>query len=339
MPANSAAAALRGAIRAEAPQRPGVYTFRGSDGRPLYVGKSVNLQARMLSYLAPGQTARDSRIRHLAHAIRGFEYRETQSELLALLLEDALIKQLDPPANTRQRDYRERVYLLLTDDPFPALRVVDGLGPNGGELYGPVKDRFFAGRLVELLRDRFRLRHCTDPVPHRRSSAFDLGLCRGPCRGVVTESAYGEGVDRARRFLGGEGTWLEAQISNEMAERAARYEFEAAAALRETLDFVCRFKRRQRFASRFLEKLLEVRDAGGGGRGPWSFRFRRGELESIESPDGGPTLSIPPELGEPVTDSRWMLDRAEIVFHWLGRTALTGTRDHSRAPALRPEVV
>lgn len=316
MPLNSSREMLAVEVRRDVPERPGVYTWLDARGACLYVGKSVNLRSRMLSYLAPSATAPDARMRRLAFSVRGFTIRETEGELLALLLEDALIKQLNPPHNERQRDYRERRYLLLTHDPYPACLVVEAPGARPGALFGPFKDRHLAARVLAVVTDEFGLRACTDAQPYRRSLRFDLGLCTGPCRGAVNETVYAETAARTAAFLAGDDAWIGARLEEAIAAAVADLEFERAALLRERRAFCTRFAQRQRFANAFRDGQVTVAEPATGLR----YRFEHAALVAV-SRSGGGQVEVPPELRDPPVELRHVLDRAGVVLEWTRRAA------------------
>ena len=305
---------LRERVLAEAPGRPGVYTWLGADGDVLYVGKSVNLQRRMLSYLTDRAAGPKSRQRHLSFAIEDFRFQETRGELLALLLEDAVIKRLGPRHNVRQRDFLERRYLLLTDDPFPTCIIVEGPSARPGTLFGPFKDQYFVAGLIELIGDDFGLRTCAARQPFRRSARFDLGTCPGPCRGAIFIEQYFQVVGRVRAFLAGDGSWVETRLVEQMEAAAAALEFERAAEVREQLAFCRRFADRQRFLSQFQHGRVLVNEDSSG----LVYSFERGRLRSLGH--GKCELALPPELSEPVGDPRFLLDRANVVYTWAQRS-------------------
>lgn len=306
--------ALRLAVREAVPDRPGVYTWLGQGGEKLYIGKSRALKTRMLSYLHPGNLRPDARLRHLAQAITAFEWKETQGELLALLLEDALIKKLNPRHNERQKDYRERAYVLLTDDLFPALLVAGGESRRAGTLYGPFKDEYFARELVQLLTDALALRACTDAEPWRRSARYDLGQCPGPCRGAITAEDYALRVRAARAFFDGDAGPLRRRLEAKMADASDHLRFEEAAALRDALEFAGRFAERQRFFREFESAWFSVQEERAG----VVYTFTHGSLSRLQR--CGEPVAPPPELRERVEDRRFLLDRANVVYAWLGRT-------------------
>ena len=79
------------------PHAPGVYIFHGDGGLPLYIGKSIDIRARVLSHLRQADEAR------MLSLTRRIEALETAGEIGALLLESRLIKTLSPLFNQRLR--------------------------------------------------------------------------------------------------------------------------------------------------------------------------------------------------------------------------------------------
>ena len=92
------------------PAKPGVYIFHAAEGTlPLYIGKSVNLRARLLSHMRNPDEARmlrqAARISHI----------RTAGEIGALLLEAQLIKQQQPLYNQKLRRNRQLCALRLCE--------------------------------------------------------------------------------------------------------------------------------------------------------------------------------------------------------------------------------
>jgi DNA polymerase-3 subunit epsilon len=109
---------------AGAPQRPGVYVFRGRGGLALYVGRARDLRARLRSYFASGRQR--PAVEAALGALEEVEWRETGSELEAALEELRLLRELRPPANARSTRPDRHVYLrrrgsrwTTTTDPTP----------------------------------------------------------------------------------------------------------------------------------------------------------------------------------------------------------------------------
>lgn len=93
--------ALRPELVRDLPETPGVYIFEDARGRPLYVGKSVNIKKRVMSHF--GRDHAESREFKIAQTIKHIRTEQTPGELTALLLESKLVKQLQPVYNRQLR--------------------------------------------------------------------------------------------------------------------------------------------------------------------------------------------------------------------------------------------
>ncbi len=305
----------RRAIRRTVAERPGVYRLLGRAGETIYIGKSVNLRDRLLSYFGSRGAG------PLEHGIHGFETRETRTELLALLLEDALIKRELPRHNVRQAELADFRYLILTDDPYPACRAVEEPPADALEVFGPLRGEYFAAEIRDIVTRTLGLRSCEDRRPFRRSANHDLGYCSGPCRGAISEASYGEIVERVIAFLRGDDGYVTPRLEEDIVRRAEALDYERCAELRRLLERCRRFCARQRFIERFRGGALPLFDRGDGLR----YDFAGGALIAVRALAETPCSSttFPQELAEPVADPRALLDRAGIVQGWVARHATT----------------
>ncbi|MCA8959636.1 MAG: GIY-YIG nuclease family protein [Planctomycetes bacterium] len=304
--------ALVAEIREKVPDRPGVYLFSAADGQLLYVGKSVHLKRRMLGYFSRDLARFETRLRRMIHAIASYDYRVTDGELEALLLEDALIKERWPVHNTQQREYLEYESLALTEDEYPTgHRIGHEERERYRHVYGPFKDRQFVDELLPVIRHAFLLRSCGDPLPDRACLELDAGRCEGPCVGRVTPETYGVHVEEARAFLEGRESIAVERLEEEMHREAAARRFEKAARLRDRIAFCRRFCHRQRFLRRFARERLRIRD------GARSHLFLGGRWLHPDAPTTARS-----------DDPRFVADRGNIVYRWLQRE----TQSPSRAP-------
>jgi excinuclease UvrABC nuclease subunit len=310
------------AIRSQVPRESGVYLFRDRSGAPLYVGKSVNLRQRMLSYFGSDLTRLETRIRQMAFAVRSFEFRVTASELMALLLENALIKQERPVFNVRQQEYEQYRYVVLTDDPYPTCKIVDHQESMDGRVFGPFRDRYLAADIVDIVNRYFRLRWCGDAQPFRKSLNFDLGFCTRPCRNRISVEDYAQIVGRVLRFLNGDEEWVADRLEREMTRSASNRDYEKAAEFKRKLAFCGNFCARQRFIHGFSSTTLTVRHEG---KERLEYRFENGDLVRVV-PIGGTKsggVSVPEEVLVSQRDPRFLLDKASLVYSWLKQNRMT----------------
>ena len=174
------------------PDDPGVYIFRDESGKPLYVGKSISLRTRARAHFcAPaGWTERAEIV----------DYRPTNSELGALVLENRLIKEWRPPGNRALKRTERYCYLRCRlDIPFPVFDVAAEPAPGHAVNIGPLGSRALAKELADQLTSLYRLRQCGRKLKLREhpSAYGQMGRCVSPCLGDLDPNAYRRQLDAA----------------------------------------------------------------------------------------------------------------------------------------------
>ena len=210
------------------PDDPGVYIFRDERGKPLYVGKSVSLRSRARAHFcAPaGWTERAEIV----------DYRPTNSELGALVLENRLIKQWRPAGNKALKRTDRYCYLRCRlDIPYPVLEVAAEPAAGPAVNIGPLGSRALASELADQLTSLYRLRHCgrTLKVREHPSAYGQMGRCVSPCLGDLDPNAYRRQLDLALGHFEepGAGEALIEELDRRMVEAAQDQLYERAAAL------------------------------------------------------------------------------------------------------------
>jgi DNA polymerase-3 subunit epsilon len=125
-----------------APTRPGVYLFRDRHDQVLYVGRARDLRARLRSYFR-SERQRPS-VEAALLALERIEWRVLGSELEAALEELRLIRELEPPANSRGRRKEHGVYLRRRGDEFVVSKKTTPLGPIGSRRQASLAARALA---------------------------------------------------------------------------------------------------------------------------------------------------------------------------------------------------
>ena len=222
---------------AQLPRDPGVYLFRDARGATLYVGKSVSIRSRARAHFAPAASDAD----WTAHAAI-VDYRSTQSELGALVLENRLIKELGPPGNVRltRRDDRLVYLRCRLDIPFPILEVAREPAAGHAVTIGPLRGRRLALELAEQLDSLFGLRHCGRRLPRREhpSAYGQMGRCLSPCLGDLDPNLYRRRLDAALGLFVGDGNGgarLIEHVAAQMRSAATERRYERAEWLRRRL--------------------------------------------------------------------------------------------------------
>ena len=166
------------------PQKSGVYRFKDKRGIVLYVGKAINLRNRIRTYLR-GANADSKTNLMLDHAVT-LSWIETKSDFEALLLEAQLIKTYHPHYNVIWKDDKSYIYMEITREEFPTIRLIRSQDLSGGTTYGP----FPSKRIISvMLKDvRSIIPFCTQSRKIKRPCFYShLGLC-SPCPGYIRKT-------------------------------------------------------------------------------------------------------------------------------------------------------
>ncbi len=250
---------------AQVPDSPGVYLWKDAEERVLYVGKANALRKRMRQYTS-GHDGRET-MPLMMEQVVSFDYVVTDNEVESLILENNLIKQLDPPFNVRYRDDKSYPYIALTlDDPYPAIKYTREKHRSGTRYFGPYTDARAARETIDVVRRAVPICRATcaewKRVTARCGSptgkpCFDhhVGLGPGPCVGAITPEAYAGNVERVSRFLDGRHTEFVDELERCMREAAADLDFERAARYRNRLEAVQSVLRKQKVVS---ERRLDI---------------------------------------------------------------------------------
>jgi len=239
-----AAVALRDNVRARAENRPAVYRMLGSEGDVVYVGKSISLRNRLLSYF---RADRGEKATDIISATRRIEWEYVPSEFAALLEELRAIQRFRPVFNVQHKLDRGFCFIKLTRDEAPRLMMVRQVLSDGAIYYGPFRGLGMVRDFVREVADILELRDCPPTVRLRwadqidlfdadytpRCMRADLNRCLGPCAGRCTRAEYDARVNEARRFLEGDVHRPLNVLQDRMREAAARLQFEYAANLRD----------------------------------------------------------------------------------------------------------
>ncbi len=233
----------KGHLAEDLPRGPGVYYFVDKHGTTLYVGKAKDLKARVRSYFNGGDGRR--KIGRLVREVAEVRYKETQSELHALVFEDREIKRLLPRYNSAGRgEEKARWFIKLDlDEPYPVPERVHGDDrPNGATYLGPYRSANVLDTCIEALGRIFPLRRCIGGFEDGICFYGQMGRC-APCLGMGEEEYRAEVVGEITALLRGEGgeEHLEALVG-ERKRLAGELEFEAAARLRDLIAGIERIR-------------------------------------------------------------------------------------------------
>ncbi len=308
------ATALREKVRTHADDRPGVYRFSGPRGELLYVGKSVRIRSRLLSWLRSAPTGKSAELIRVAREVE-WEYVPTEFE--ALLKEFRLIRAFRPRFNVHHRRERRFAWIKVTREPAPRLIATRRPTADGSAYLGP----FPAGRgLPRTLGELSRLtgiRDCPAATPMRFSDQLDflsvdhpplcrrgeMGSCPAPCAERCTQAAYREGVGLALAFLRGDSDAPLERLEARMQGAASEREFEMAARFRDRAERLRELRKAVTEFGTFLESLNFVYRVPTS-EGVWSYVLRNGRvvLQFLEAdPEAGNSSELADRIRAAVT--------------------------------------
>lgn len=235
----------------------GVYVFRNAKQKPLYIGKAGNLKKRLVSYWLKNASSKTQR---LVREATSLAWRETDSEIEALILEARLIKQYMPKYNVLMRDDKNYFYVGMTREEFPRIFIThqplsrlsahslrlsakNKITPKAesrerkATIVGPFTSGNALKTTLKLLRRIFP--YCTCKTAHKRKCLnAEIGRCLGYCcdkrktQNAERKKEYRKNIKTIIAILRGKKQKLLAELKKRMREKSQKQEYERAALLR-----------------------------------------------------------------------------------------------------------
>ena len=238
-----ASAELSGKLK-NLPTSSGVYQFKDSSGKVIYIGKAKNLRNRVRTYFHSSHNPHGKTARLVARTA-DVELMVTDNEVEALILEANLVREYKPLYNVNLKDDKHFPYIrVTTEEPFPRVLVVRRLTKDKATYFGPYTSSKSMRSTVALLTNMFKIRACDLQIPHPKGKKQKVCLdyyikrCGGPCEDHQSESDYQENVEAVIMVLSGKTQELIEQLAGRMKAASQALDFEEAALLRDQIQAV-----------------------------------------------------------------------------------------------------
>jgi len=234
------------------PAKPGIYIMRNAKGDVIYVGKAASLRNRVRSYFGAPRSL-EAKTRRLVEHIDDFEYIVTSSEQEALILEATLVKQYQPFYNIRLKDDKHYPYLKVDlTDPWPRVYITRRVEQDGARYFGPFANSGSVRTTLDLVNKLFPWRSCTMEITGNASRPcldYFIHRCLAPCTAYCTKEEYAAVIRQVILFLEGRTDEVVTDLTQRMGEAAERFDYEAAARIRDQVEAVKRVTERQQMAT------------------------------------------------------------------------------------------
>ena len=233
------------------PDKPGVYRFYDRQNRLIYVGKAVNLRARVSSYFQD-TASHNGKTRRMVVSVELIEFTLVDSEFDALLLENNLIKTHHPRYNILLRDDKTFPHISIANEPFPRIYPTRRPESGKGTYFGPYTSVRAMKSVLELIRSLYHIRTCklnlsAEHIARKKYKVcleYHLGRCKAPCVGLQSSGAYDADIRQAELILRGNLTPVKQHFRDEMLAASAALAFERAHQFKEKLELLEKFQAR-----------------------------------------------------------------------------------------------
>lgn len=230
------------------PSLPGCYQFLNEEGKVIYVGKAKNLKKRVSSYFNKVHDCKKTQI--MVRQIREVKYIVVPNEAESYILENNLIKELQPRYNVLLKDDKSYPFIVIKKEFFPRVFPTRKIVKDGSHYFGPYTSVKSIRALMEIIHKVYNVRTCRlDLTPEKIANRkfkvclqYHMKRCQGVCQGLQTMETYDKQIKEISEILNGNINIIGNQLKDEMNQLASQLRFEEAHLLKEKLILLENFK-------------------------------------------------------------------------------------------------
>jgi excinuclease ABC subunit C len=232
------------------PDNPGVYQYYDKEDKILYVGKAKNLKKRVSSYFNKIHDTAKTNV--LVKKIVTIKHIVVPTESDALLLENNLIKTLQPRYNVLLRDDKTYPWICIKKEPFSRLFPTRKMVKDGSEYFGPYTSFKTVSVILDLIKELYPLRTCNFDLSQNNIEnhkfkvclEYHIGNCKGPCESHESLENYQTQVNAIREILKGNFAASMKDFKAKMQKYALEMQFEEAQKIKEKIDILENYQSR-----------------------------------------------------------------------------------------------
>ena len=232
------------------PDNPGVYQYYDKEEKILYVGKAKNLKKRVSSYFNKIHDTAKTNV--LVKKIITIKHIVVATESDALLLENNLIKTLQPRYNVLLRDDKTYPWICIKKEPFSKIFPTRKMIKDGSEYFGPYTSFKTVHTILDLIRELYPLRTCNLDLTQNNIQnhkfkvclEYHIGRCKGPCEGLETLEHYQNQINAIREILKGNFKESMKDFKKLMSDLASNMHFEEAQKIKNKIEILEKYQSR-----------------------------------------------------------------------------------------------
>ena len=217
------------------PHSPGIYQYLDRNNKIIYVGKAKDLKKRVSSYFVESRE-HSAKVIVMVRQIVDIRHIVVDTEQDALLLENSLIKSLQPRYNILLKDDKTYPWIVIRREPYPRVESTRQLVRDGSQYFGPYGSIATQRSILEFIREVVPLRTCKLNLSQERIAKgkyqsclqYHLGNCKAPCEALQSEEEYAESIALVQSILKGDLRPVREWLEGEMMRAAKALKFELA---------------------------------------------------------------------------------------------------------------